>query len=82
MLDYTDDVRGIVIGGDGTRYEFWTEEDMPRLICREWFQSDAAAVAWFQAEHPAAFARGAEMRVFDRDRRAQTAGVANEETNK
>ena len=48
------------------RYECWTEDEAPQMIAREWFISDTQAVAWFQAEHPATFARGAEMRVYDR----------------
>jgi hypothetical protein len=66
MDDYTDDVRGVVIGGDGVRYEFWTEDAEPCYITWGTFRTDAEAVAWFHAEHPDAFARGAEMRVFDR----------------
>ena len=70
-IDYTDDVSGIIIGGDEYRYQFWGVYDyplagMPRKIAEGWFANDAEAVAWFQEHYPDEFARGAEMRVWDR----------------
>lgn len=64
-IDYTDDVRGVIIGGDGARYEFWTEEAEPRFIAREFFSNDAAAIKWWvSSEYSALYPNGAEMRVF------------------
>lgn len=65
-MDYTDDVRGIIIGGNGIRYEFWTEEAEARFIAREFFTSDADAIKWWVcSEYSALYPHGAEMRVFD-----------------
>ena len=69
-IDWTDDVRGIIIGGDDRRYEFWTEERIPwqgifpEMICRGSFPNDEEAIAWFKEKYPDHFRRGAEMRVY------------------
>jgi len=66
MNHCTDDVRGIIIGGDAIRYEFWTKEAEPRFIAREYFRTDAEAITWWvRSEYAALYPNGAEMRVFD-----------------
>lgn len=65
-MNHTDDVRGIIIGGDGIRYEFWTEEGEPKMIAREFFTSDVEAIKWWVcSEYSALYPNGAEMRVFE-----------------
>lgn len=70
--DYTDDVRGQIVGDVTVPYEFWMPEEitpgytLDRCVARGHFASDAEAVAWLKDTHPAIFASGCEMRVFDR----------------
>lgn len=64
-----EEVRGTIIGGDppaAYRYEFWTKVAPPQMIARAWFDNDAEAAAWFTSHDPDSFARGLEMRVWDR----------------
>ena len=64
-----EEIRGVIIGGEPSaayRYEFWTKAAPAPMIARAWFDNDAEAVAWFKAQHPESFARGVEMRVWDR----------------
>ena len=59
-----EDVRGTIIGEVTFPYEFWTKDGKER-IDRNFFSTDEEAVAWFKERHPAQFAAGVEMRVFD-----------------
>lgn len=65
---YTDEVRGVIIGGQDRTYEFWPKPEHERLakwtwIARGCFPNDEEAVAWFREQYPEWFARGVEMRV-------------------
>lgn len=69
-MDYTDDVRGIIIGGDDglVLYEFYIrmppgiEHYIDTAFCRD----DAEAEAYVKAQYPVEYAMGIEMRVFER----------------
>jgi hypothetical protein len=72
-MDYTDDVRGIIIGGFTFPYEFWTEKkpwgcgiDIPIKIDKRHFSNDEDAIEWFKEKYPEEFKAGVEMRVFDK----------------
>lgn len=68
-MDYTDDVRGIVIGGyDGTLYKFFTvvPPGIEHFLGDGLFKDDKEAEAHARTTYPDAYARGIEMRVFDR----------------
>lgn len=69
MLDFTDDVRGIVIGGDDelTRYTFYTTvpPGVETYLGDGLFCSDAEAETYCKTEWPDAYARGIEMRAYD-----------------
>ncbi len=68
-LGTTDDVRGIVIGGDdGTLYKFYTTvpPGLPHYLGNGLFRDDAAAETYCKMEWPDAYARGIEMRAFER----------------
>ena len=57
---FDETVRGFIIGGDDTtRYQFWRDE---RKLAETDAASDGAAIEWFKTQHPAEFAKGAEMR--------------------
>ena len=61
---WDESVRGFVIGGDHTTlYRFYTDDG--RKIAETEQVGDNAAIAWFKANHPEHFARGAEMRAYD-----------------
>lgn len=62
---YTEDVGGIIIGGDDGRhnYEFW-QDGQPIPQAQHRFAADAEAIAWFRERWPARYAAGAEMRVY------------------
>ena len=69
LSPFEEDVRGVIIGGDTSPYEFWTEGptfycDHAHRIAKGHFGSDAEALAWFKANYPDYYAQGAEMRVF------------------
>ncbi len=73
-MDYTDDVRGIIIGGFTFPYEFWTEKKplgscgidiLSVKIDKRHFLNDEDAVEWFKEKYPEEFKAGVEMRVFD-----------------
>lgn len=69
MMDYTDDVRGIVIGGDTrTLYKFYTvvPPGLPHFLGDGLFQTDTEAEAHCKTTWPDAYARGIEMRAYDR----------------
>lgn len=75
-MNYTDDVRGIVIGGDdGTRYKFYTTvpPGIEHYLGDGLFSSDTEAEAHCRAAYPDAYARGIEMRAFDQSPRPTTA---------
>lgn len=70
-MNYTDDVRGIVVGGDdGVLYKFYTvvPPDVPHYLGDGLFSSDTEAEAHCRTAYPDAYARGIEMRVFDTPR--------------
>lgn len=53
-------VRGFVIGGGNTtRYQFWRDG---RKLAETDAENDGSAIEWFKAQHPAEYAKGAEMR--------------------
>ena len=58
---FTEEVRGTVIGPVTSPYEFWAGS---KKIDAGFFESDEAAIAWFKAKHPEAFAAGVEMRAY------------------
>ena len=67
---YTDDVRGIVIGGDtATLYKFFTilPPGVEHFLGKGWFSSDAEAEAHARHTWPACYQNGIEMRVFDKE---------------
>jgi hypothetical protein len=55
-------VRGTIIGGDDTRYEFHCKGG---AIKHGYFYNDQQAIEWFKTTYPHLYAAGAEMRVFD-----------------
>ena len=59
---WDESVRGTVIGGDDTRYEFHCKGG---AVKSNYFTSDTKAIEWFKATYPVLYANGAEMRVFD-----------------
>lgn len=67
---YTDDVRGVIIGGgnDGTLYKFYTvvPPGVPHYLGSGLFANDADAEQHAKATYPDAYARGIEMRVWER----------------
>jgi hypothetical protein len=68
MMEYTDDVRGIVIGGDdGILYKFYTQvpPGVPHYLGSGVFQADTEAEAYCAATYPTAYAQGIEMRVYE-----------------
>ena len=72
--DYTDDVRGIIIGGDDrTLYKFYTivPPGIEHHLDMGLFEDDAAAEAWIKERYPAAYANGIEMRAFDASRKGE-----------
>lgn len=66
---YTDDVHGVVIGGDDTAvcYRFYTTvpPGIPHYLGEGWFECDADAEAHARAAYPDAYRRGIEMRAYD-----------------
>jgi len=74
QLDFTDDVRGVVVGGDGIRVEYWSR-DGRTFIDRQFFTPGATlddeAEAWIRDNHPAWYAVGVDIRVFDQPRAQQ-----------
>lgn len=61
---WTETVRGTIIGGDDRIcYQFWSYAGHKIAECNA--RSDGEAAKWFEENHPAEFARGAEMRAFD-----------------
>ncbi len=70
-MDFTDDVRGKIIGGEFYKYEFWQSKkarscaNFNTLICKGWFKTDEDAVEWVKAAYPDEFQQGLEMRVYD-----------------
>jgi hypothetical protein len=70
-MDYTDDVRGFVIGDVTVPYEFWMDEEItpgykvPRCVARSHFANDTEAEAWFKANYPIEYAQSVTMRVYD-----------------
>ena len=68
-------VNGIIIGDVTFPYQFWITEklhpDLPdrytvtRKVADRFFSNDTQAIEWFKENHPAEFAHGAEMRVFE-----------------
>lgn len=71
---YTDDVRGIVIGGDnGTLYKFFTTvpPGVEQYLGDGLFDNDQEAEAHACTTYPVAYARGIEMRAFEREGRAR-----------
>ena len=60
-----DEVRGTVIGPVDTRRHYGFFQD-GQAIATGNFESDADAIAWFRDKHPARFAEGCEMRVWDK----------------
>lgn len=67
-LDYTDDVRGVVVGGDSVMVEYWSR-DGSTFIARQFFTPSASlddeAEAWIRENHQTWYAQGVDMRVFD-----------------
>lgn len=64
-----EEVRGIIIEVPEPKklYKFYMEvAGVPHQIDRGWFLNDADAEAYVRNTHPRAYARGIEMRVFDR----------------
>ena len=67
----TDDVRGVIIGGGArTRYKFYTivPPGVEHYLGDGFFANDEEAEAHCRAEWPDAYARGIEMRAYDRER--------------
>lgn len=72
-IDHTDDVRGVIVGGDSRliKYEFWTTEPYPfdknRLIEKIYLEQvdDVAAQERFFTLYPWFKNVKIEMRVFD-----------------
>lgn len=62
-LDFTDDVRGIVVGEMTFPYQFWKDG---RRLGRGHFASDAEAEAYCKEQFPEEYKTGIEMRAFDR----------------
>jgi hypothetical protein len=67
MSTYTDDVSGVIIGGDhDAHYKFYarhTQFDFVSYLADGLFASDAEAEAWVAERYPAEYAIGIEMRV-------------------
>lgn len=59
---WSETVRGTIIGGDDTRYEFHCKGG---AIKHGYFYNDQQAIEWFKTTYPHLYAAGAEMRVFD-----------------
>ena len=59
---WTETVRGTIIGGDYTRYEFHCSGG---AVKSGEFDNDQQAIEWFKTTYPQLYAAGAEMRVFD-----------------
>ena len=59
-------VRGTVIGPmtDEKPYAFFSLEG-EQITVGKWFLTDEEAITWFKRGWPTAFAKGAEMRVYD-----------------
>ena len=77
-----EDVRGIIIEVPETKtlYKFFVRLDgIEHYLDSGWFASDQEAEAYVKQAHPRAYARGVEMRAFDRARAALARG---EETSK
>jgi hypothetical protein len=67
-LDYTDDLRSVIIGEAGTLYKFYTRHpgfDFVEYLATGVFGTDAEAEAWVKAHYPDAYRHGIEMRVYD-----------------
>lgn len=71
LLGIEEEVNGIIIGGDGYTYEFWTlnEEFGDHRIARDHFENDIEAMKWFKEKYPDWYAKGVEMRVYDLGRK-------------
>lgn len=66
---YTEEVNGVIIGGNYNTYEFWPHQKDAHLaeslpIAKATFDDDEQAIEWFHQQQPEWFARGVEMRVF------------------
>ncbi len=61
-MDFTDDVRGKIIGGDNAPYEFWNDEGR---FARGHFDNDDEAVEYIRDHYPEKYNAGFEMRVFE-----------------
>jgi hypothetical protein len=68
-----EEVRGIIVGGEDNKhlYDFYFynyDIAVNQYIDGDWFASDAEAEAWFMEKYPDWYARGVEMRCYDRPR--------------
>jgi len=68
LTGLVEDVNGCIIGDVTFPYQFWTsgEEYGDWCIYKSYFTDDDAAIAWFKERYPEWYAKGVEMRVYDK----------------